>query len=152
MDLFNKKKVRVLEDTIKEIKKALSCITQENDDLRNKNKEKDKYIEALEMSLETALNDVKKGNTRINSLLTEVKLLKNENLELKQLVEIKENQRRKNAGKVGGLTKENKELNDRIIGLNELVKSLNKDVCHFRDLSKTNKSAKSYLKGKAERE
>ena len=145
MDLFNKKKVKGLVDTI-------SCLMDENADLRNKNKEKDKYIEELETSLETALDDVKKGNARINSLLTEAKLLKNENLELKQLVEIKENQRRKNAGKVGGLTKENKELNDRIIGLNELVKSLNKDVCHFRDLSKTNKSAKSYLKGKAERE
>ena len=145
MDLFNKKKVRDLVN-------AISLYEIENDALRNKNKEKDKYIEALETSLETALNDVKNNNVKINSLLTEVKLLKNENLELKQLVEIKESQRRKNAGKVGGLTKENKELNDRIIGLNELVKSLNKDVCHFRDLSKTNKSAKSYLKGKAERE
>ena len=106
----------------------------------------------LETSLETALNDVKNGNTKTNSLLTEVKLLKNENLELKQLVEIKENQRRKNAGKAGGLAKKNKELNDRIIGLNELVKSLNKDVSHFRDIARTNKSAKTYLKGKAERE
>ena len=145
MDLFNKKKIRDLVDTI-------SLYEIENDVLRNKNKEKDKYIETLETTLETALNDVKNDNIKINSLLTEVKLLKNETLELKQLVEIKENQRRKTAGKVGGLTKENKELNDRIIGLNELVKSLNKDVCHFRDLSKTNKSAKSYLKGKAERE
>ena len=41
MDLFNKKKVRVLEDTIKEIEKATSRIIQENDVLRNKNKEKD---------------------------------------------------------------------------------------------------------------
>lgn len=145
MDLFNKKKVRDLVD-------AISLYEIENDALRKKIEEWGKYIKTLETSLESALNDVKSNDIRINSLLTEVKLLKNENLELKQLIEIKESQRRKNAGKVGGLTKENKELNDRIIGLNELVKSLNKDVCHFRDLSKTNKSAKTYLKGKAERE
>lgn len=109
-------------------------------------------IKELKTTLKSVSNEVTEANKIIEEQKTEIMLLKKEILKKEQLIEIKENQRRKSAGKVGDLTKKIQKLQDEKEGQNEIIKSLNRDNVNLKGLVKANKSAVSYLKGKAERE
>ena len=109
-------------------------------------------INELKTTLKSTSNELTKVNKTIEEQKTEIMLLKKEILKKEQLIEIKENQRRKSAGKVGDLTKKIKKLQDEKEGQNEIIKSLNRDNTNLKGLVKTNKDARAYLRGKAERE
>ena len=123
-----------------------------NDDLSNIVADMTNCIEKLKTTLKSTSNEVTETNKVIEEQKTEIMLLKKEILKKEQLIEIKENQRRKSAGKVGDLTKKIQKLQDEKEGQNEIIKSLNRDNVNLKGLVKANKDARNYLKGKAERE
>ena len=106
----------------------------------------------LQNTLKSASNELIEANKTIEEQKTEIMLLKKEILKKEQLIEIKENQRRKSAGKVGDLTKKIKKLQDEKEGQNEIIKSFVKENKNLKGLVKSNKDARAYLRGKAERE
>ena len=99
-----------------------------------------------------AENNVLEANKIIEEQKTEMIMLKKEILAKEQLIEIKENQRRKSAGKVGDLTKKIQKLQDEKEGQNEIIKSFARENTNLKGLVKSNKDARAYLRGKAERE
>ena len=106
----------------------------------------------LKKLLKNALNEVTEANKIIQEQKTEIIMLKKEILSKEQLIEIKENQRRKSAGKVGDLTKKIKKLQYEKEGKNEIIKSFARENANLKGLVKSNKDARTYLRGKAERE
>lgn len=106
----------------------------------------------LKKLLKNALNEVTEANKIIQEQKTEIIMLKKEILSKEQLIEIKENQRRKSAGKVGDLTKKIKKLQYEKEGQNEIIKSFARENANLKGLVKSNKDARTYLRGKAERE
>ena len=109
-------------------------------------------IKQLKTTLKSTSKEVTETNKTIEEQKTEIMLLKKEIFAKEQLIEIKENQRRKSAGKVGDLTKKIQKLQNEKEGQNEIIKSLNRDNVNLKGLVKANKDARNYLKGKAERE
>ena len=109
-------------------------------------------IKQLKTTLKSTSKEVTETNKTIEEQKTEIMLLKKEIFAKEQLIEIKENQRRKSAGKVGDLTKKIQKLQNEKEGQNESIKSLNRDNVNLKGLVKANKDARNYLKGKAERE
>jgi chromosome segregation ATPase len=106
----------------------------------------------LQNTLKSTSNKLTEANKTIEEQKTEIMLLKKEILKKEQLIEIKENQRRKSAGKVGDLTKKIQKLQDEKEGQNEIIKSFVKENKNLKGLVKANKDARAYLRGKAERE
>lgn len=106
----------------------------------------------LQNALKSTSNDLVQANKIIEEQKTEIMLLKKEIFAKEQLIEIKENQRRKSAGKVGDLTKKIKKLQDEKEGQNEIIKSFVRENTNLKGLVKSNKDARVYLRGKAERE
>ena len=106
----------------------------------------------LQNALKSTSNDLTQANKIIKEQKTEIILLKKEIFAKEQLIEIKENQRRKSAGKVGDLTKKIKKLQDEKEGQNEIIKSFARENTNLKGLVKSNKDARTYLRGKAERE
>jgi predicted nuclease with TOPRIM domain len=122
------------------------------DELNRVNNELVEYANKVKKTLENTLNELTEANKTIEEQKTEIMLLKKEILKKEQLIEIKENQRRKSAGKVGDLTKKIKKLQDEKEGQNEIIKSFARENTNLKGLVKTNKDARAYLRGKAERE
>ena len=122
------------------------------DELNRVNNELVEYANKVRKTLENTLNELTEANKTIEEQKTEIMLLKKEILKKEQLIEIKENQRRKSAGKVGDLTKKIKKLQDEKEGQNEIIKSFARENTNLKGLIKANKDARTYLKGKAERE
>lgn len=106
----------------------------------------------LQNTLKSILNELTEANKTIEEQKTEIMLLKKEILKKEQLIEIKENQRRRSAGKVGDLTKKIKKMQDEKEGQNEIIKSFARENTNLKGLVKANKDARAYLRGKAERE
>ena len=120
--------------------------------LRNKIDDMTNYINQLETLLKCTLNETTETNKQIQKLKTANHLLENELLSKKQLIEIKENQRRKAIGKISSLTRKLNKLEEEKEGQNEIIKSFVKENHKLKDLVRTNKDARTYLKGKSERE
>lgn len=120
--------------------------------LRNKIDDMTNYINQLETLLKCTLNETTEANKQIQELKTSNHLLEREILSQKQLIEIKEGQRRKAIGKVSSLTRRLNKLEEEKEGQNEIIKSFVKETRQLKDLVKTNKDARTYLKGKSERE
>ena len=106
----------------------------------------------LQNTLKSTSNELTEANKTIEEQKTEIMLLKKEILKKEQLIEIKENQRRKSAGKVGDLTKKIQKLQDEKEGQNEIIKIFARENTNLKGLVKSNKDARTYLRGKAERE
>lgn len=123
-----------------------------NDDLNDVIANMTNCINELKTSLKNTSNELTEANKIIEEQKTEVMLLKKKILKKEQLIEIKENQRRKSAGKVGNLTKKIKKLRDEKEGQNEIIKSFARENTNLKGLVKSNKDARAYLRGKAERE
>jgi len=139
-------------DKIKLLEYEVTNLTLKLANLRNKNDNLIKYTEMLETSLKSTLNEELDYNKQIRELKTSNHLLEREILSQKQLIEIKENQRRKAIGKVSSLTRKLNKLEYEKEGQNEIIKSFVKETRQLKDLVKTNKDARVYLKGKSERE
>lgn len=155
MGLFKNKNRVMVEHLTIELNRVQNNYYKEkalNDDLSNIVADMTNCIEKLKTTLKSTSNEVTETNKVIEEQKTEIMLLKKEILKKEQLIEIKENQRRKSAGKIGDLTKKIQKLQDEKEGQNEIIKSLNRDNVNLKGLVKANKSAISYLKGKAERE
>lgn len=155
MKLFKSKK-RVLVEHLK-----LEIVNIENKYIKEKalNSDLNNVIEKmtictndLQNTLKSISNELTEANKTIEEQKTEIMLLKKEILKKEQLIEIKENQRRKSAGKVGDLTKKIKKLQDEKDGQNEIIKSFARENTNLKGLVKANKDARAYLRGKAERE
>ena len=155
MKLF-KSKNRDLVDYLKlEIVNLTNRLEKEkrfNDDLNDVIANMTNCINELKTSLKSTSNKLTEANKSIEEQKTEIMLLKKEILKKEQLIEIKENQRRKSAGKVGDLTKKIKKLQDEKEGQNEIIKSFARENTNLKGLVKSNKDARAYLRGKAERE
>lgn len=155
MRLFKSKNRVMVEHLTIELNRVQNNYYKEkalNDDLSNIVADMTNCIEKLKTTLKSTSNEVTETNKVIEEQKTEIMLLKKEILKKEQLIEIKENQRRKSAGKVGDLTKKIQKLQDEKEGQNEIIKSLNRDNVNLKGLVKANKDARNYLKGKAERE
>ena len=155
MRLFKNKSRELVEHLNLEIVNLTMSLQKErtiNDDLNNILLKTINNTKELKKSLKNALNEVTKANNIIEEQKTEIIMLKKEILAKEQLIEIKENQRRKSAGKVGDLTKKIKKLQDEKEGQNEIIKSFAKENTNLKGLVKSNKDARTYLRGKAERE
>lgn len=123
-----------------------------NDDLSNVMLNMTNTIKELKKSLKSTSNGLIEANKTNSDLKSEIILLKKEILKKDELLELKEKQRRKSAGKVGDLTKKIAKIKIEKEGQNEIIKNLNHDNVKLKALVKTNKNAKEYLKGKSERE
>lgn len=123
-----------------------------NSDLNNVLEKMTICTEELQNELKNISNEFIKATETIEEQKTEIMLLKKEVFAKEQLIEIKENQRRKSAGKVGDLTKKIKKLQDEKEGQNEIIKSFARENTNLKGLVKSNKDARTYLRGKAERE
>ena len=155
MRLFKNKNRELVEHLNLEVVNLTMSLQKEraiNDDLNNILLKTINNTKELKKSLKNALNEVTKANNIIEEQKTEIIMLKKEILSKEQLIEIKENQRRKSAGKVGDLTKKIKKLQDEKEGQNEIIKSFAKENTNLKGLVKSNKDARTYLRGKAERE
>lgn len=155
MRLFKNKNRELVEHLNLEIVNLTMSLQKEraiNDDLSNVLLKTINNTKEIKKSLKNALNEVTKGNNIIEEQKTEIIMLKKEILAKEQLIEIKENQRRKSAGKVGDLTKKIKKLQDEKEGQNEIIKSFARENTNLKGLVKSNKDARTYLRGKAERE
>ena len=155
MRLFKSKNRVMVEHLTIELNRVQNNYYKEkalNDDLSNIIADMTNCIKELKATLKSTSNEVTEANKIIEEQKTEIMLLKKEIFAKEQLIEIKENQRRKSAGKVGDLTKKIKKLQDEKEGQNEIIKSLNRDNVNLKGLVKANKDARNYLKGKAERE
>ena len=139
-------------EKIKLLEYEVTNLTLKLTNLKNENVNLIKYMELMETTLKSTSNELTGANKTIEEQKTEIMLLKKEILKKEQLIEIKENQRRKSAGKVGDLTKKIKKLQDEKEGQNEIIKSFVKENKNLKGLVKSNKDARAYLKGKAERE
>ena len=139
-------------EKIKLLEYEVTNLTLKLTNLKNENVNLIKYMELMETTLKSTSNELTKANKTIEEQKTEIMLLKKEILKKEQLIEIKENQRRKSAGKVGDLTKKIKKLQGEKEGQNEIIKSFAKENTNLKGLVKSNKDARAYLKGKAERE
>ena len=139
-------------EKIKLLEYETTNLTLKLTNLKNENVNLIKYTELMETTLKSTSNELTGANKTIEEQKTEIMLLKKEILKKEQLIEIKENQRRKSAGKVGDLTKKIKKLQDEKEGQNEIIKSFIKENKNLKGLVKSNKDARAYLKGKAERE
>ena len=155
MRLFKSKNRVMVEHLTIELNRVQNNYYKEkalNDNLSNIITDMTNCIKKLKTTLKSTSNEVTEANNIIKEQKTEIMLLKKEILAKEQLIEIKENQRRKSAGKVGDLTKKIQKLQDEKEGQNEIIKSLNRDNVNLKGLIKANKDARNYLKGKAERE
>ena len=155
MRLFKNKSRELVEHLKFEIVNLTMSLQKEktiNDDLNNILLKMINNTKELKKSLKNTLNEVTKVNNIIEEQKTEIIMLKKEILSKEQLIEIKENQRRKSAGKVGDLTKKIHKLQDEKEGQNEIIKSFVKENKNLKGLVKSNKDARTYLRGKAERE
>jgi chromosome segregation ATPase len=155
MRLFKSKNRVMVEHLTIELNRVQNNYYKEkalNDNLSNIIADMTNCIKELKTTLKSASNEVTEANKTIEEQKTEIMLLKKEIFAKEQLIEIKENQRRKSAGKVGDLTKKIQKLQDEKDGQNEIIKSLNRDNVNLKGLVKANKDARNYLKGKAERE
>ena len=139
-------------EKIKLLEYEVTNLTLKLTNLKNENVNLIKYMELMETTLKSTSNELTKANKTIEEQKTEIMLLKKEILKKEQLIEIKENQRRKSAGKVGDLTKKIKKLQGEKEGQNEIIKSFAKENTNLKGLVKSNKDARAYLKGKTERE
>ena len=139
-------------EKIKLLEYETTNLTLKLTNLKNENVNLIKYMELMETTLKSTSNELTGANKTIEEQKTEIMLLKKEILKKEQLIEIKENQRRKSAGKVGDLTKKIKKLQDEKEGQNEIIKSFVKENKNLKGLVKSNKDARTYLRGKAERE
>ena len=139
-------------EKIKLLEYEATNLTLKLTNLKNENVNLIKYMELMETTLKSTSNELTGANKTIEEQKTEIMLLKKEILKKEQLIEIKENQRRKSAGKVGDLTKKIKKMQDEKEGQNEIIKSFIKENKNLKGLVKSNKDARAYLKGKAERE
>ena len=155
MRLFKSKNRVMVEHLTIELNRVQNNYYKEkalNDNLSNVITDMTNCIKKLKTTLKSTSNEVTEANKIVEEQKTEIMLLKKEILKKEQLIEIKENQRRKSAGKVGDLTKKIQKLQDEKEGQNEIIKSLNRDNVNLKGLVKANKDARNYLKGKAERE
>ena len=155
MKLFRNRKRELVEHLKLEIVNIENKYFMERalkDELNRVNNELVEYANKVKKTLENTLNELTEANKTIEEQKTEIMLLKKEILKKEQLIEIKENQRRKSAGKVGNLTKKIKKLQDEKEGQNEIIKSFVKENKNLKELVKSNKDARTYLRGKAERE
>lgn len=155
MRLFKSKNRVMVEHLTIELNRVQNNYYKEkalNENLSNIIADMTNCIKQLKTTLKSASKEVTEANKIIEEQKTEIMLLKKEILKKEQLIEIKENQRRKSAGKVGDLTKKIQKLQDEKEGQNEIIKSLNRDNVNLKGLVKANKDARNYLKGKAERE
>ena len=106
--------------------------------LRNEKENMINYTKKLETSLKTMSNEILEHNKEITKLKTKIILLKRDILCESQIVEIRDNT-------ISELEKEKLEQN-------EIIRNLIKENHRLKDLVKTNKDARVYLKGKSERE
>lgn len=140
-----KDKIKLLQFEVTNLTLKLANLSNENDKLI-------KYTELMETTLKMVLNEELDYNKQIKELKTSNHMLEKEILKKDQLLEIKENQRRKAIGKVSSLTRKLKKIEEEKEGQNEIIKSFAKETRQLKDLVKTNKDARTYLKGKSERE
>ena len=105
-------------EKIKLLEYEATNLTLKLTNLKNENVNLIKYMELMETTLKSTSNELTGANKTIEEQKTEIMLLKKEILKKEQLIEIKENQRRKSAGKVGDLTKKIKKLQDEKEGQN----------------------------------
>lgn len=155
MKLFRNRKRELVEHLKLEIVNIENKYFMERalkDELNRVNNELVEYTNKVRKTLENTLNKLTEANKTIEEQKTEIMLLKKEILKKEQLIEIKENQRRKSAGKVGDLTKKIQKLQDEKEGQNEIIKSFARENTNLKGLVKANKDARTYLRGKAERE
>ena len=155
MKLFKSRKRELVEHLKLEIVNIENKYIKEkalNSDLNNIIEKMTICTNNLQNTLKSTSNDLTQANKTIEEQKTEIMLLKKEIFAKEQLIEIKENQRRKSAGKVGDLTKKIKKLQDEKEGQNEIIKSFARENTNLKGLVKTNKDARAYLRGKAERE
>ena len=155
MKLFKSKKRELVEHLKLEIVNVENKYFKEkalNGDLNNIIKKMTICTNNLQNTLKSTSNELTEANKIIEEQKTEIMLLKKEMFAKEQLIEIKENQRRKSAGKVGDLTKKIQKLQDEKEGQNEIIKSFVKENKNLKGLVKSNKDARAYLRGKAERE
>lgn len=155
MKLFKSRKRELVEHLkleIVNIEKKYFMERALKDELNRVNNELVEYANKVRKTLENTLNELTEANKTIEEQKTEIMLLKKEIFSKEQLIEIKENQRRKSAGKVGDLTKKIKKLQDEKEGQNEIIKSFARENTNLKGLVKANKDARVYLRGKAERE
>lgn len=155
MKLFRNRKRELVEHLKLEIVNIENKYMKEkvlNSDLNNIIEKMTICTNNLQNTLKSISNELTEANKTIEEQKTEIMLLKKEILKKEQLIEIKENQRRKSAGKVGDLTKKIKKLQDEKEGQNEIIKSFVKENKNLKGLVKSNKDARTYLRGKAERE
>ena len=140
-----KEKIRLLELEIVNLNTKLANLRSENDNMINNTRE-------LQMCLKSVLNELTEYDTQIKELKTANHILENKALMQKQQLELKETARRKGVGKISALTKKLNQLKYEKEGQNEMIKSFVKENRELKDLVKTNKDARIYLKGKNERE
>lgn len=140
-----KDKIKLLQYEVTNLTLKLANLSNENDKMINN-------TERLEMLLKRALNEATEAGKKIQELKTSNHMLEKEILKKDQLLEIKENQRRKAIGKVSSLTRKLKKIENEKEGQNEIIKNFAKETRQLKDLIKTNKDARTYLKGKSERE
>lgn len=99
-----------------------------NAKLETQNEKLENNIKALKTSLESTLNEVTELNTKLSEYKTANILLEKELLKKNQIIEIKEAQRKKNACKLGGLSKENNKLKNENKEFKAEVKELKKEL------------------------
>lgn len=103
-------------------------LSTKNSDLKAHLENAYEYAKKLETNLKSVSNELTKANTEISDLKTSNISLKKESLKKDQLLEIKEEQRRESAGKLGGLTKENNKLKEENKEFKAKIKELEKEL------------------------
>ena len=139
-------------DKIKLLEFETTNMTIKIGHLRNKIDNMANYINQLETLLKCTLNEATECNKKISELKIANHLLEEQLIYKEQLLEEKEHQRRKAIGKVSSLIKKLNKIEKEKEGQNEIIKSFVKETRQLKDLVKTNKDARTYLKGKSEHE
>lgn len=103
-------------------------LSAKNSDLKAQLVFTEEYSNKLETNLKSVSNELTKANAEISELKTSIISLKKESLKKDQLLEIKEQQRRESAGKLGGLTKENNKLKEEKKEFKAKIKELEKEL------------------------
>lgn len=103
-------------------------LTKKNTKLETEKEKLKNYIDNIETSLKSMSNELREVNTKLSEYKTSNILLEKEILKKDQLLEIKEQQRRESAGKLGGLIKENNKLKEEKKEFKAKIKELEKEL------------------------
>lgn len=143
-------------EQISTLERDNDVLIKRNEILKRKVENREEKICELEKALNSSKNEVIQANTiidsyakTINNMQSDIILKTKEIEKLKIQVKLKEEKRRKNAGKIGGITKELKQTKTELSAAINTIKILNKEVSSLKARQK--KTVKAYCQTKSER-